>query len=463
MPYASLFVYKSSAGNGPGFGANKRSYPGAAPAHPVHYLEDNPDVFVKISSLYREVFGENLTLDTIRENVILRIGDPPLSLQELRYDSTVQVRIQAMQDLDKLFKVDEQGSGILSFLNTLLTVSSAAYPIVLLDEPEAFLHPPQAVKLGRMLGELASSAGVQVILATHDKNILLGLLQSDVELAVVRLVRRRNETRAHTLEPYRIKEVWSDPVLRYSNVLDGLFHGLVVLAENERDCTFYAAALDAAHQEADLALSPSDVLFIPTGGVDGQAPVVRTLASLRVPIVCCVDIDILRERAKLKNLIEALGGDWGDYEKEYGVCTNELNQPKGSALVANVVASIRSYLEELVRDQSTEKWSPEMKEQLLTLTRTEASKWDAIKDLGVVAFPQNLGGRPKEFIENLRSIGLVIVEQGELESFGRSYPGMPRKGPAWIRWALANRVHASENAIRHARNLVASYTSLVLE
>jgi predicted ATPase len=64
-----------------------------------------------------------------------------------------------------------------SFLGLLLNILVSSYLFVFVDESEAFLHPPQARLLGRMLGE-DKGAHNQVFIATHDSDVLTGLLDS---------------------------------------------------------------------------------------------------------------------------------------------------------------------------------------------------------------------------------------------------------------------------------------------
>jgi ABC-type cobalamin/Fe3+-siderophores transport system ATPase subunit len=452
---AAFLAYYAGAGgrSATNFSMARRQRPGDPPSHVLHYLEDDNQLRLKIDQLYEDIFGERLTLDKLGQSVSLRVGKPPASLDKLGYYSDVD-EIAARDDLDKLPPLDSQGDGMKALLGLLLPIATAAYPIIIVDEPEAFLHPPQATKLGRILGDLARETGVQVILATHDRNILIGLLESKAPLSVVRLTRQGNVTKSYRLEPEKINSIWSDPVLRYSHVLDGLFHRLVIMAENERDCTFYAAALDAAHEESPLPVPPSEVLFVPTAGKDGQTPVVAALAELKVPVVACTDIDILDDKTKIKRLVEALGGRWMDFDAEYSACTQDFRQPREPVLVAQVGASVKEFLDKILREDPTRKWDSELKDDFRALTRAGESRWVRLKEYGVHAFPKHLGARPVKLLDQFDSIGLVIVRVGDLESFGAGFDGMPRKGLGWLRAALEAGVHKSPAAFEHARRLV---------
>ena len=55
--------------------------------------------------------------------------------------------------LSKYSKLDNQGDGFRSFVGVVLSLLLSEHRIILLDEPEAFLHPAQAKMLGRWVAE----------------------------------------------------------------------------------------------------------------------------------------------------------------------------------------------------------------------------------------------------------------------------------------------------------------------
>lgn len=56
-----------------------------------------------------------------------------------------------IQEIEKLPTLHSQGDGMRSYVGVLLHTSVGRESILLIDEPEAFLHPPQARQLGTML------------------------------------------------------------------------------------------------------------------------------------------------------------------------------------------------------------------------------------------------------------------------------------------------------------------------
>ena len=93
----------------------------------------------------------------------------------------------------------------------------------MLDEPEAFLHPPQAQLLGELIAK-ERSARSQLFVATHSPDVLNGLLNvAPDHLRVLRIQRDGNVNRVKELDKQRVKEIVADPLVRYSSVMSGVF------------------------------------------------------------------------------------------------------------------------------------------------------------------------------------------------------------------------------------------------
>lgn len=321
------------------------------PQHPVHVLQDNADLLTEIDAISRSIFRTPLTLDRLSGQTVLRVGTPDVDAPPIDAVTT-----EYREALSKLPALNVQGDGMKSLLGLLLPVITATYPIVLIDEPEAFLHPPQAYQLGKTLATIAQERGIQVVLATHDRNLLAGLLAADISVSVVRLDRKGNTTTAHQLSATDVKGLWTDPVMRYSNVLEGLFHHVVVVAEADPDCRFYAAAIDAIDESSVLSISPSEILFIPSGGKDGMAKIVEALRAVSVRVVTCPDLDLLDNASKVMKLIEASGGIWTAFEDDYSKAVQDLKATKVEATCEQVLAQVEAALKG-VRGQAQTSWS----------------------------------------------------------------------------------------------------------
>jgi hypothetical protein len=317
-------------------------------------------------------------------------------------------------------------------MGQLLPIVTAAYKVVIIDEPEAFLHPPQAHALGAELGRLAVKADLQILVATHDRSFLTGLLDSGVDVSVVRLTRGDGPTKASRLDSTQLKSLWTDPVLKYTNVLDGLFHRLVVVAEAEGDCAYLSAAIDCDGRE-EGPLPRNEILFIPTGGKDGMAKVSAALSAVDVPVVAAPDLDMLSDQRKLQLLVNSVGGVWTDeMARLWKLATVDLNAPREPAKVGHVLDAIVSALE----GKREAQFSTGDRELVLAQLRTQGSPWASVKDHGMSAFKGSARKAASALLTLLDEAGVVLVEEGELERLAPEV-GV-RKGPGWLQAALSD-------------------------
>ncbi|MFE2518228.1 ATP-dependent nuclease [Streptomyces mirabilis] len=415
----------------------------APPASPLHILEDDYELFDELNRISLEVFRQPLTLDRLSRQVNLRIGNTGIPAPAV--DRVSKEYLTALARLPHLM---DQGDGMKSLLGLLAPLVTSTYPIVFIDEPEAFLHPPQAAAIGKILGEQAKLRGIQVILATHDRNLLAGLLESEAQVSIVRLDRSAdNETSAHQLDVSELRSIWSDPVLRYSNVLDGLFHRLVVLAEGDRDCRFYSAALEAAAPEIPLPFPPGDVLFVPSGGKDGMPRLAKVLRSVNVPVVASPDIDVLNNRETIKAIVESIGADWTEVQQDYAIATEPFRQPRDKVTVGQVLSALNG----IFGERGEMAFTAEVKRDFAAQIRSKESPWADLKEYGERAFKGQSAQAAKRLLERLDAMGIVAVRVGELECFAPAL-GVA-KGAAWLPAAINAGAHKETAARRHVAAL----------
>lgn len=411
-----------------------------APVHPLHYLYQNPDLEERVSDICMRAFGVPLTLNRFSGSMVyLHVGTTPIET------TTVPLSSEYMDALRALPRLDEQGDGMKSFMGLLLNLTTSTYPFVIVDEPEAFLHPPQARLLGKMLGD-EKSEEAQVFVATHDSDVLRGLLDSSSSnLTVVRLVRDGEVNRASQLESDKVSDLWKDPLLRYSNVLDGLFHDGVILCEGDADCRFYQSVLDADEQGEDESRRP-DLLWTHCGGKARMPMVIGALRAVDVPVRVIADFDVLREEQPLRRIVEVLGGDWSAVQGDWTVVKSALD----SDAKAPSTGYVREQVEQVLSEVETPTLSKEDSTHIRQLVRPD-SGWDRAKRGGKAEIPQgDASARVERLLDTLRNLGLFVVEVGELERFA---PTVPRHGPAWVSAVHEQGLHAN-GSLPEARTFV---------
>ncbi|MCB2176949.1 MAG: AAA family ATPase [Actinomycetales bacterium] len=430
-----------------GGSAEMRDASDSPATHPVHYLQDDRTLLDEVSTITQKIFREPLTLDPLGRTIRLRVGKVDLPVPPID-----NIPADYRQALAALRPLDEQGDGMRSLLGQLLPLVSATFPVVLLDEPEAFLHPPQAYALGVELGRLAHERRMQVILATHDRNLLSGLLSTAASTSVVRLTREAGPAEAHQLNADDLQLLWTDPVLKYTNVLDGLFHRLVVLAEAESDCGYLAAALGCPDRPPETTIATNEVLFVPTGGKDGMAKVATALKAVRVPVVAAPDLDVIADEAKLSSLVDAVGGGgWTpDLSDLWRAATADLTAPRQAARVDDVLEAVEAVLD----PHRGEDYSVEHREKVKAQLRASASPWEAVKAHGMSAFRKQARVSAEALVKELQKRRVVVVQDGELECLAPTIA--VRKGPGWLQAALAANEQCNPATQAHIDRILAA-------
>ena len=129
-----------------------------------------------------------------------------------------------------------------SFATVILRMLAPDTPsLLLLDEPEAFLHPPQA----RLLGEFIATE-------RPARSQLFVAIQRDGSV-----------NRVKELDKSQARDLSADPVMKFTSVLSGVFHKRVIICESDPDCMFYSALLDIPEVHGKQY---PDVLFVQAGG-----------------------------------------------------------------------------------------------------------------------------------------------------------------------------------------------------
>lgn len=83
--------------------------------------------------------------------------------------------------------IKDASDGMQAFVGIVTAVYSGDYRVILIDEPEAFLHPPLARKLGYQLTSVISKRNGVLLASTHSADFLMGCLQASTSVRVVRL------------------------------------------------------------------------------------------------------------------------------------------------------------------------------------------------------------------------------------------------------------------------------------
>ncbi|MBI2168937.1 MAG: AAA family ATPase [Actinobacteria bacterium] len=432
-PYGSLggFVcFNLDATARLGLASSSQSYDLAneAPSSALQVLYSNPALEKRLSEVSRKAFGTPVVVDRVSGSQIhLRFGQLPADLV-----ATVPPSREYLEAIQQIPFAGTQGDGVRSFLGILLGLTAAQYPIVFVDEPEAFLHPPQARLLGRSLGDL-EPGGTQVFVATHSLDVLEGLLDSSADVTIVRITRDGSTNPSTVLNRDDVTSLASDTLLRHSGILAAAFHDGVVACEGDSDCGFYKAVMESALASAGTS---SNLLFVHAGGKDRLAKLAEAARKLAVCTAVITDFDILREGKALGKIISALGADPAHFEDDRKAVAASIEQaakpPKVEAVKQRIEAILKKVTEEELGDLSAQK--------IRASIQTEGG-WDAAKRSGLSGVPQGEAHqRCTRLISQLRDVGVFVVDVGTLERWAPSVPA-GAGGPSWATAAIEGGAH----------------------
>ena len=413
------------------------------PQNPIHelYIDDEKETF--LSELLKRAFNLDLIVNRCAGNIIpIHIGSKPtMEKGEDRASGSY------LKKLNCIPQAQDQGDGVRSYLSILLNVFVTPHPILLIDEPEAFLHPPQARLLGKLLAEKLNGSG-QIFISTHSGDFIKGLLDSNnVNIKIIHINRVADVNHVNMLDNSGITNIWKDPILRYSNILDGLFHSKVVICESDSDCRFYQALLNACYKEDDEIV---DILFLQSGGKHRLKTIVPALKALSVKTMAITDIDVFNDKHTFKDVIESFGVSWLDAEPVW----NNVNQ---FALTQGEMVQISEFQKQLndVINTNDGDYLTEMTAKRIKDSVKFNSGWSFVKKHGKNSFVNDKESLSKfEILYNIcYRAGLLVVPVGEIECFHKSGD---LHGPKWVNKILETITDLkNDSRLQGARDFVA--------
>ena len=390
-----------------------------------------------IQKLVKRAFGKEIKLDfTVPQRLLLRVGGDFSSIPSDPRDAR-----QLMRTYDKL---DDQGDGIRSFVGITTALLATKRNVLLIDEPEAFLHPPQAFRIGEFIAEQANSKR-QIVLATHSADLLRGLLSKTTDVTILRIDRRDQTNYFNILDPSRLQKLVNDPLLSSARVLDGLFYSGVVVVEADSDGRFYQTA--CAKRRNDL-----DLYFVNADNKQTVPKITTLYRKMGVRCVGIVDFDVLNDSAEFKRQLEALDlsetaiTEMVNLRDEIAKAAKELPPDERLKEVRNQMEKLLSSLTDIqAKAFATDDEAKSEKEKLLSRIGSQAGRmsaatknWKEFKEKGRAALSTELQASFDNLSESCSRKGLFINPCGELESMltiqGIPYTAEDKRG--WIAKAL---------------------------
>lgn len=338
--------------------------------------------------------------------------------------------------------IEDEGDGFKSYIAICLTLLLGRRPVVLIDEPEMCLHPPQAYALGRFIGKHGVSTDRTTFVATHSSHVLRGMIEETEQLEVLRLSRIRSRFTGRRVSKEILKASIEKPSTKSESILDGLFAEAVTVVESEGDRLVYGTTWDKI--AGDFR---HDIHFVSVGGLGGIADPCVLYRNLKIPVCVAADLDVIRELGTFASILKAVAP--AEVAQELmGECRRIIDAVKALGPIYDE-AHTRKELSDILGE--TLDWKDANQLQRirstlsdlgggLSLTSRLKKGLDSLKSYSVY---HDLVA----FLNRCRSYGVFLVPVGELEDW---VPHLVADGPSkkkkaeWANYA-ANRIRDATN------------------
>ena len=372
------------------------------PENLLHTLFKNQDIEKMLQEAFLGAFQQNIKLDISQlTKLCFRIGK-----EVAKIPADTRVAHKVAKNFPKL---DSQGDGYRSFAGIIVGLLLCKERIIMLDEPEAFLHPAQAFYLGKWIGENQGLLGSQLLICTHSSNFLSGMLTGTQELQIIRLQRDGNDTTYNVLAADIAVQLIKNPILSSQRVIEGIFHKGVVICEADADRAIYQSVASICHN------SNREILFIHAHNKQTLAVVADVLKDTGTPVTVIADIDILRPGKDLENVYKVLTGQ--PLEEELNRMQDMLVNHIDSRPEDEVFQELKSNIDKLVEQLNKNEHSLEGARAALKRIHGETSKWSAMKKQGIRWLNDEQRENASQLISYLSKVGFFVVPVGELEGW----------------------------------------------
>ncbi|EGQ7683671.1 AAA family ATPase [Vibrio parahaemolyticus] len=339
----------------------------------------------EVRRIIYDAFGQYLVIDPTdmgKLNLRLSKREPENPMEERG------IHQEAVDFHSEAVPIALASDGVKAFTGMITEMIAGDPSVLLMDEPEAFLHPSLSFKLGKEVAGIMSESHKRLFVSTHSPNFVMGCIQSGAPVNIVRLTYRNQVATARILPNTDILKLMRNPLLRSTGVLSGLFYEFVIVTESDADRAFYQEINDRLLKYSNGKGIPN-CLFLHAQNKQTVKTIIKPLRELGIPVAGIVDIDILKE-----------GGS---------VWTSFLDSGSIPEIERNPLAQTRQALK----------------------SKFDTTGKNMKRDGGV----NLLEGEDKEALENLfdklADYGLFVVPNGELESW-LSQLNASGHGPNWL-------------------------------
>jgi len=256
--------------------------------HLMAILRD-PDLFERVDSMVEAAFGHHFVVDLTQPpnlQVALSEVPPPEHWHErLWADDVIEYQKSAKP-------IYEFSDGVRVYTGLVSAVQSLPHRLLLIDEPEAYLHPTLARRLGGGLASVVRQRHAVLVAATHSPEFLMGCVGEVPETTIIRLTFERGVATTRVLDRDAVARLVREPLLRAADALSALFARGAVVCEADSDRAFYDE-INRRLQAADGRLGADDTVFLNAQNWQTTRTIAAPLRDVGIPAAIVIDLDVL--------------------------------------------------------------------------------------------------------------------------------------------------------------------------
>jgi hypothetical protein len=255
----------------------------------VDILRDFPEKMDRLKSVIFNSFSKHLGV--MYDGGLARFVLSDTEIPQKYEMNLAPEAVEFYRNCDQGFRVSD---GRKAYIGIVSKVISTGASTILIDEPEAFLHPPLARKLGANLSDLAIREKKEIYISTHSADFIMGCIESNVPVNIIRLEYENRNGTANFIENSTLTKLMRNPLLRSVNVIDGLFYKNVIVTEADSDRAFYQE-INTRLKEHKPEWHIEDCLFLNAQNKQTVGPIVNLLRSIGVPAASLIDFDFIKD------------------------------------------------------------------------------------------------------------------------------------------------------------------------
>lgn len=242
-----------------------------------------------VRRILKDAFNKYFVIDPTNLGTLrIRLSEnPPISITE-----EIGISKESIEFHRKALDITLASDGVKAFTGIITTIIAGDPNVILIDEPEAFLHPSLSRNLGKEVSNAVKGSQKNLFVSSHSANFLMGCIQSGLPINIIRLTYSEGVPTARLLHNEKVLKLMRNPLLRSTGILNGLFYEYVVVTEADSDRAFYEEINERLLAEGR---GIANCLFLNARNKQTIYEIIKPLREMGIPCAAIVDIDIVKE------------------------------------------------------------------------------------------------------------------------------------------------------------------------